>query len=393
MKLTGKNIFKLFKQAAMDWSNDHAPRLGAALAFYTIFSLAPLITIVVSIASLWFSQNASQEIFNQLGSVIGADQAQSLQKMLVQPGKETSGMFTAISAGVMLVFGATGVFVQLQDSLNQIWEVRQKPGQGIMGFIRHRLLSLGAVLGIGFLLLVSLLLSAGIAAVGKFLGTGSSMEWLWQIVNMVVSFGVITVLFAFMFKFLPDAEIDWKDVWVGAVVTSVLFTVGKFGLGLYLGKSSLASTYSAAGALIVLLLWVYYSAQILFFGAELTQEYADMSGREVAPSPHAEWDAEKQCATQEVEKRNERKHKIKEEKKGHHTESPSAKPEPTPEPASRPKPSLAPAYRSAAIMASGIAASHGTRNGLFKKLGAIALLGFVLIPIQRKLFPTSSSRS
>jgi len=382
MKLTGKNIFTLFKQAGSDWSNDHAPRLGAALAFYTIFSLAPLITIVISIASLWFSNNASQHIFDQLGGLIGSDNAVSLQKMLVQPGKSSSGWFTAISAGVMLVSGATGVFVQLQDSLNQIWEVKQKPGQGIMGFIRHRLLSIAAVVSIGFLLLVSLLLSAAISAVGKLIGGSmGDLEWLWQIVNMVLSFGIITVLFAFMFKFLPDAEISWKDVWVGAIVTSILFTVGKFGLGLYLGKSSLASTYTAAGALIVLLLWVYYSAQILFFGAELTQEYAEMSGREVVPSPHAEWDSEEQCASKAAAENKERKkqanHSPDKEKKPEHT----AFPTPT-----HVIPTAALAHGGAPAASMG--RSKSRKAGIFRKLGTVAVVGFILIPIQKKFFPT-----
>lgn len=271
--------------------NDHAPRLGAALAFYTIFSLAPLLTITISIAALWFSDSASHHIFNEIGAIIGQENAQSLQEMLVQPGKDKQGLFAAVSSGLMLVVGATGVFVQLQDSLNQIWEVKPKPGQGIKGFIRHRLMSFAMVLGIAFLLVVSLLLTAGIAAAGKYFThiVGDS-DLLLQALNMVVSFGIVALLFALMFKFVPDAKVAWKDVWVGAVVTAVLFTIGKFGLGLYLGKSSVASTYSVAGALIVTLLWVYYTAQIVFFGAELTQAYAHQLGRGVVPSDHAEVD-------------------------------------------------------------------------------------------------------
>src|SRR4051812_47663550 len=312
MKLSGRSIFNLFKDAGTDWSNDHAPRLGAALAFYTIFSLAPLLTIIISIASLWFSENASGHIFRELGSVIGQSNAESLQHMLVQPGKKSSGIFTVISSGVMLLLGATGVFVQLQDAMNEIWEVRPKPGQGIMGFIRHRMLSVAMVLGIGFLLLVSLLLTAGIAAVGKYFGHWlGDAAWLWQIINDVLTFGIITALFALMFKYLPDAKISWKDVWVGAFVTAVFFMVGKVGLGMYLGKSSLASTYSAAGALIVVLLWVYYSAQILFFGGELTQKYAELMGRNVKPSPHAEWDEAKICQREGEEKFKGRKEEKK----------------------------------------------------------------------------------
>ena len=312
MKLSGRSIFNLFKDAGTDWSNDHAPRLGAALAFYTIFSLAPLLTIIISIASLWFSENASGHIFRELGSVIGQSNAESLQHMLVQPGKKSSGIFTVISSGVMLLLGATGVFVQLQDAMNEIWEVRPKPGQGIMGFIRHRLLSVAMVLGIGFLLLVSLLLTTVIAAMGKYFGHWlGDAAWLWQVINNLLMFGVVTALFALMFKYLPDAKIAWSDVWFGAFATAIFFTIGKFALGLYLGKSSLASTYSAAGALIVMLLWVYYSAQILFFGGELTQKYAELMGRKVQPSEHAERDEAKINQRKGEEKYKERKEEKK----------------------------------------------------------------------------------
>ena len=167
MKLGAKGYFGLFKTAALDWIDDKAPRLGAALAFYTIFSLAPLMTIVVTLASLWYTDNASHQVYSQMASVIGQDSAAGLEKMLVQQGEKKSGVFTAISAGLMLLIGATGVFVQLQDSLNEIWEVKPKPGQGIMGFIRHRMLSFGMILGVAFLLLSSLLLSTALSAVSE----------------------------------------------------------------------------------------------------------------------------------------------------------------------------------------------------------------------------------
>jgi membrane protein len=362
MKVGAKDIFKVFKTAAVDWMNDHAPRLGAALAFYTIFSLAPLLTMLISIAALWFSDNASQQIFHELGGIIGADNAAGLQKMLVQSGKESKGWFTAISSGVMLVVGATGVFVQLQDSLNEIWEVKPKPGQGIMGFIRHRLLSFAMVLAIAFLLLVSLLLTTALAAAGKFFShMFGNADWLWQIVNFVVSFGLITLLFAMMFKYVPDAKVAWKDVWVGAVVTSLLFSIGKFGLGLYLGKSSLADTYSGAGALIVTLLWVYYTAQIVFFGAEMTQAYAHEYGRGVVPSEHAEKDHAKEMASAEAERDRERKKAAK----GRSSASPAHSP--------------APAYamRQAEV--------H-PRGRLSKALGGALVVVLALIPVEKKFF-------
>ena len=237
MKLSGRSIFNLFKDAGTDWSNDHAPRLGAALAFYTIFSLAPLLTIIISIASLWFSENASGHIFRELGSVIGQSNAESLQHMLVQPGKKSSGIFTVISSGVMLLLGATGVFVQLQDAMNEIWEVRPKPGQGIMGFIRHRLLSVAMVLGIRVFASRVVTAHDSDRSDGKYFGHWlGDAAWLWQVINNLLMFGVVTALFALMFKYLPDAKIAWSDVWFGAFATAVFFTIGKFALGLYLGK-------------------------------------------------------------------------------------------------------------------------------------------------------------
>lgn len=352
MKLGVKGYFGLFKTAAMDWVDDHAPRLGAALAFYTIFSLAPLLTIVITIAGLWFTENPSQEIFGSLAGIIGQDSAASLQKMLVQEGEEKSGIFTAISAGVMLVVGATGVFIQLQDSLNAIWEVKPKSGQGIMGFIRHRVLSFAMVLGIAFLLLTSLLLTAGLAAMGKFFSHWfGNMTFVWHALNIVLSFGLIALLFAMMFKYVPDAKVAWRDVWFGAIVTSLLFSIGKFGLGMYLGKSSVVSTYSAAGGLLIVLLWVYYTAQIVFFGAELTQAYAYKVGREVQPSAHAEWDDEKLCQA-------EARHEASGQKK-----------------------------KPAELLPAPVFALQKSRPRLAARtFGSILLLIVALIPLERKLF-------
>lgn len=362
MKFGAKGYWGLFKQAAMDWIDDKAPRLGAALGFYTIFSLAPLLTIVVTIASLWFTQNADQQVYSQMGAVIGPENADSLKGMMTQQGKENSGMFTAIAAGVMLVFGATGVFVQLQDALNEIWEVEQKPGQGIMGFVRHRLLSFAMILGIAFLLLTSLLLSTAISAIGKyFSGWFGDMTVLWHAVNMAASFGLITLLFALMFKYVPDAKISWRDVWFGAIVTSVLFTIGKFGLSLYLGKSSVVSTYSAAGGLLIVLLWVYYTSQIVFYGAELTQAYAHASGRNVQPSAHAQWDEEKRCAAEATE----RKKKQKREIAGTGTPMPH------------------PAYAAAGVGAAPAMMRGKARSA--SRLGKLLLLLVALVPLERKL--------
>ena len=286
-----KTAFDVLKQTFRDWSDDHAPRLGAALAYYTVFSIAPLIVIVVAIAGLWFGkQQAQDQIFNEISGLVGQKGATAIAGMLQAANKPHQGIIASALAIVTLVFGATGVFVQLQDALNTIWEVKPKPGRGVMGFIRQRLLSLAAVFGIGFLLLVSLIVSAGLSAAGKWIaGAMPGGEELWHAINFVVSFVIVAALFTFMFKYLPDVKIGWRDVWLGGAITALLFTLGKFALGMYLGRSSVSSAYGAAGSLVIVLLWVYYSAQILFFGAEFTQVYANRFGKKLEPDEHAMW--------------------------------------------------------------------------------------------------------
>jgi membrane protein len=289
------NIFGLFKTAAKDFSADSAPRLGASLAYYTIFSLSPLLLIVIAIASFFLGteNSARDQIFAQIAGMVGPKGAQVIQSLLSQPENQHHGFMATIIATVTLILGASGVFLELQAALNTIWDVKQEPGAGIWGFIKHRMLSFAMVLTIGFLLLVSLVITAAIAALGKMVGAWMpSLEAISQILNFVASFGIIMVLFALIFKFMPDVRIPWKTVWVGAAFTSLLFAVGKFALGLYIGKNSASNAFGAAGSLIVLLLWVYYSAQIMFFGAELTQAYAKMSGVKVLPKEHASIDEE-----------------------------------------------------------------------------------------------------
>jgi membrane protein len=284
-----KEIFAILKKTASDWMEDQAPTLGAALAYYTVFSLAPLLIIAIAIAGLVFGQEAAQgQIFDQLRGLLGEASGKAMEDMVQNANaKPATGFVAGVIGVVMLLFGASGVFGQLQTSLNAIWDVQPKPGRGILGIIQDRILSFGFILVLGFLLLVSLLLTAAIALVGEWFGTGPGMETLAQILNFVLSLALITVLFAMIFKFLPEAKIAWHDVWIGAFLTAVLFTVGKFVLGLYLGKSGVDSSYGAAGSLIVLLIWVYYSSQILFFGAEFTQVYANRFGSQVAPSDNA----------------------------------------------------------------------------------------------------------
>jgi membrane protein len=266
-----------------DWLEDKAPRLGAALAFYSTLSLGPLLLIVISIAGIAVGyEAASERILLQLSGLVGDEGAQVLRTVLENSAKEETSFFAAAIGIAALLLGATGVFGQLQDALNTIWEVKAKPGRGLWWIIRKRFLSFALVLGTGFLLLISLVLSAALSAVGGYFFQEDSL-WM-QLANSAFSFAVITVLFAMIFKILPDVIIQWKDVWIGAVITAVLFSIGKLAIGTYLGHSALSSVYGASGSLIVLLLWVYYSAQILFFGAEFTQVYARYHGATIRPA-------------------------------------------------------------------------------------------------------------
>jgi membrane protein len=279
----------LFRAALSDWSEDKAPRLGAALAYYTSLSLAPLLLVVIAIAGLVFGEEAARgQIVGQLQGLIGDGGAKAIEDMLANAQKPSSGLFATTLGVVTLLVGASGVFGQLQDALNTVWEVEPKPGRSWKDVVEDRFLSLTMVFGTGFLLLVSLVLTSIIAAAGGTLGKLSpGLEGVAFLVVDVVSLAVITTLFAMIFKFLPDAEIAWSDVWVGAVTTALLFIVGKFAIGLYLGRAGIGSAYGAACSFVVLLVWVYYSAQILLFGAELAQVYADRRGRRVEPTPNA----------------------------------------------------------------------------------------------------------
>jgi membrane protein len=285
-----KQVWRLLKETFQEWSEDNASRLAASLAYYTVFSLAPLLIIVIAIAGAFFGEEAARgQLEAQLQGLVGPDGASLIQTTIDnanQPGSGSGAIASLISLGV-LIFGASGVFAELQDSLNAIWDVKPKPENAVSGFVRKRLLSFAMVLTIGFLLLVSLVISAGLAAVTNLMSSLLPFDFLWQILNFVISFGVITVLFALIYRYLPDVRISWNDVLTGAVITSLLFTIGKSLIGLYLGNSSFSSTYGAAGSLVVILAWVYYSAQILFLGAEFTQVYARRYGTKIVPDDHA----------------------------------------------------------------------------------------------------------
>ncbi len=285
------NTFGLLKQTFQEWLEDKAPQLGAALAYYTVFSLAPLILVLLAVVGFIFRNDpagAWNKLTEQMSYFLdksAVEVVQSIAQKASQPGKGVA----ATSIGVLLaLFGASGVFGQLQDALNTIWGVKAKPGGGIWGFLRVRFLSFAMVGGICFLLLVSLSLESVLKGFSHYV---QSMLPGGIIVAMAVylifDLAVVILLFAIIFKFLPDAKVQWRDVWIGAAMTALLFAVGKWALGLYLGSGSAASAYGAASSLITLLLWIYYSSQILLFGAEFTQVYANRAGRPVAPSEHA----------------------------------------------------------------------------------------------------------
>jgi membrane protein len=275
-------IWDLLKDTMREWQEDKASRLAAALAYYTIFSMAPLIIIVLGIVGYLFGRDiVGSYLVEQGRGLVGVEGAQIFQAIIANASQPTSSVIATLIGIATLLFGALGVFGQLQDALNTVWGVGPKPGRGIWGFIETRVLSFTMVLGIGFLLLVSLLLSSLLAALSGFLSNWllSFSVVVLEALNLVVSFGVITLLFAMIYKILPDVEIGWSDVWLGAAVTALLFTIGKFALGFYLGRQTFGSTYGAAGSILIILLWVYYSAQILLFGAEFTQVYAKKYGR------------------------------------------------------------------------------------------------------------------
>ncbi|MDY6782051.1 MAG: YihY/virulence factor BrkB family protein [Cyanobacteriota bacterium] len=284
-----KVLGELFKETFREWQEDKTARLAAALAYYTVFSLAPLLIIAIAIAGSIFGEEAARgEIVGQIQGLVGSEGAQVIEAAIENASRPDASSIASILSIIALLFGASGVFAQLQDALNTVWEVKEKPGRGVMGFVRKRILSFSAVIGIGFLLLVSLLVSAVLSGLSGYLnGILPGMNWIWQVVNLAISFSIITFLFALMYRYLPDVEIKWSDVWVGAAITALLFVVGKSVLGLYLGRGSFGSTYGAAGSLVIVLAWVYYSAQILFFGAEFTQVYARRFGDRIVPDENA----------------------------------------------------------------------------------------------------------
>ena len=283
-----KRIFEVVKDAIKEFLEDKAMRLAAALAYYAIFSIGPLLFVLVAIAGWIFGDQAVRgQIHGQIAGLVGDESAKTIESMMAAKKLGTSPITTVLGV-VTLIIGASGVFGQLQDSLNTIWEVKAKPGMGIWSFLRDRFLSMSMVLGLGFLLLVSMVLTTAVQALvsrgGQLLPIPDAVT---AVLSAVVAFLVVALLFAMIYKFLPDVKLQWSDVSVGALVTAGLFTVGKFLLGLYLGREGMASSYGAAGSVVVILLWIYYSSIILLFGAEFTQVYALKRGHKLEPSKYA----------------------------------------------------------------------------------------------------------
>jgi membrane protein len=287
--MTPSSWWKVLKETAESWSDNHAARLAAALAFYAVLSLAPLLVLAIAIAGWFFGEDAARgQIAGQLAGIVGEKAGEGIQTLLQHAREPDQSAFGSILGGIVLLIGASGVFGELQAALNQIWEVEPRPGRGIKGFLRDRVFSFSLVLGVAFLLLVSLVVSAVLSVMGRYFSSNlPGGEVLWQLLNFGISLAVLASLFALLLRVVPDIEVPWKGIWPGAAVTALLFTAGKFALGLYLGRASVSSPYGAAGSVVVLVIWVYYAAQIMFLGAEFTRAYVRARGMEIKPARDA----------------------------------------------------------------------------------------------------------
>jgi membrane protein len=292
MRRRAPTILRMFGSAARAWWDDDALRLGASLAYYTLFAIAPILLVATAIAGMVFGAEAvNGEIVGQLDHLIGREGARAVQSLLEGASQRRTGIFATVVGSVTFVVAATGAFLELQAALNTIWRVQVKPGVNLRAFLLDRLRSFGLVMAIGFLLMVSLAVTAALAALNGWLARyAPDVPLVWSGVSMLVSLTVTAGLFALLFRFLPDVRLHWRDVMTGALATAVLFMIGQLLIGLYLGQSSMASSYGAAGSVMILLLWVYYSCQILLFGAEFTRVYAQRHGTKPAPESFAQKD-------------------------------------------------------------------------------------------------------
>lgn len=288
--MSPRALWLVLKQAFVGWWGDNVPRMGAALAYYTLFSLAPILIVAIAVAGLAFGQEAVRgQIVGQIEGLVGLQGAETVQAMLEGAARPSSSIPATIIGVITFFLGATGAFLELQTDLDAIWRVKPKQSESFLkALLKQRLISFGLVLGFAFLLLTSLVVSAALAALHTYMGNAfPGVTVLWEALNVVVSLAVITALFAMIYKVLPDVKLAWRDVWVGGLVTAGLFTLGKLVIGLYIGTSAFSSTYGAAGSVIVVLVWVYYSAQIILLGAEFTREYVKRFGRKPPPEEFA----------------------------------------------------------------------------------------------------------
>jgi len=284
-----RQLIELLAITYRSWQEDKAPRLGAALAYYTVFSIPPLLILLIGIASLVFdSADVQGRFLHTLEDLVGPQGASAIHDMLASPRSEQPGVLATIIGMLTLLLGASAVFEHLKDAINTVWEIEPKPTKGRLAFAKKYLSSITVLLGTGFLLLVSLVVSTLLTALGDtiqpYLPGG---EGLWTAIDLLFSLAVISFLFALLYRYIPDAIVAWKDALLGGLVTSILFNVGRYLIGFYLGSTHVGSAFGAAGSLVVLLVWVYYSSQIFFFGAEFTKAYATLYGSNIVPEPHA----------------------------------------------------------------------------------------------------------
>lgn len=289
-------FWETLKETFTEWNNSDATRDSASLAYYAIFSIPGLLIIIIWIAGHFFGQEAIRgEIGDQIGSMMGADAAKSIEELIASGLIDKQNVFMKVVGVFSMVFGATTIFFQLQKSLNKLWDVEPAPKKAFLKFLLDRANSLGMILVIGFLLMITMVLSSAISLFNNFITYQLGLETyiLMEVVNYVIGFAIVVLVFAFMFKVLPDVEISWKAVWSGAILTAVLFTIGKLLLGLYFGELKPTSAFGKAGTIILIMMWINYSCMLIFFGAEFTKVFSNKKGYKIVPSKHAKWSGEK----------------------------------------------------------------------------------------------------